>query len=203
MDLEDGTHIQYCADCKTSMGDPEDHSWDQSADADVHTCTVEGCGASGAHIWKEDKENPHDEPPTCTEAGYVNQYCAEKKIAKLPDICLPALGEIIQFPEEQKRCAETDILGTNGEFFLSLGYRNAYPVTLILDENGVIIYSSPKAFHSTAEILEELPESIVGNVGPIEKEKADMVPAIIAFAVMVVLGAGSLVAFRVYVRKKN
>jgi len=102
-----------------------------------------------------------------------------------------------------KRCAETDILGTNGEFFLSLGYRNAYPVTLILDENGVIIYSSPKAFHSTAEILEELPESIVGNVGPIEKEKADMVPAIIAFAVMVVLGAGSMVAFRVYVRKKN
>ena len=102
-----------------------------------------------------------------------------------------------------KLCAESDVLGTNGEFFLSLGYRDAYPVTLILDENGVIIYSSPKAFHSTAELLAELPEYIVGDVGPIEKEKAEVVPAIIAFGVMVVLGAASLVVFRVYVRKKK
>ena len=93
----------------------------------------------------------------------------------------------------------------NGELFTALGYRNNYPVTIILDENGVIIYSSPQAFHSTAELVEVLPEDLQAMVDNLssEAETPKMMPAIIALAVMVVLAAGSLVAFRIYVRKKN
>ena len=67
-------------------------------------------------------------------------------------------------------CAESDFLGTNGELFLALGYKDAYPTTIILDENGVIIYTSPKAFHSTAELLAELPERLFNGVPSISTE---------------------------------
>ena len=103
-----------------------------------------------------------------------------------------------------KLCPESDFLGTNGEFFLELGFvPNAYPVTLILDENGVIIYSSPKAFHSTGELLEVLPDYIVGEVGPVEKEKGNLIPGLIAFGVMAVVGAGSFLVFQFGIRKKK
>ena len=102
-----------------------------------------------------------------------------------------------------KRCAESDVLGTNGEFFLSLGYRDAYPVTIIIDENGVITYTSPKAFHSTAELLAELPDYIVGDVEPIEKEKGNLIPGLIAFGVMAALSVTTFLVFQFGVRKKK
>ena len=70
MDLEDGTHIQYCDDCKTAIGDPAEHTWDQNSDADVHTCTV--CAAEEAHIWKEVTGS---NTATCTEAGTRTVRC--------------------------------------------------------------------------------------------------------------------------------
>lgn len=73
LDLEDGSHILYCPDCKTTIGDVEVHSWDGDADASVHTCTV--CGAEEDHKWVEDKNNPNPNQPTCTEGGYKNERC--------------------------------------------------------------------------------------------------------------------------------
>jgi thiol-disulfide isomerase/thioredoxin len=102
-------------------------------------------------------------------------------------------------------CDQSDFLGTNGEFFLALGFRSAYPTTVIIDENGVITYTSSKAFHSTAELLAELPESVLGDeqVAPIEKEKGNMVPGLIAFGVMTVLGIGTFLVFQFGIRKKK
>ena len=77
MDLGDGTHIQYCADCQTAIGDPADHTWDQTADADVHTCTV--CNATENHIWKEISGS---NTATCTEAGTREVRCVTCEVTK-------------------------------------------------------------------------------------------------------------------------
>lgn len=100
-------------------------------------------------------------------------------------------------------CDQSDYLGTNGEFFLALGFRSAYPTTVIIDENGVITYTSSKAFHSTAELLAELPAHIVGTVEQTEKEKGNIVPGLIAFGVMTVLGVGTFLVFQYGIRKKR
>ena len=92
----------------------------------------------------------------------------------------------------------------NGELFTLLGFRDAYPATVIIDENGVIIYTSYEAFHSTADLMSKLPKSVLGDEEiVVEKEKPDMTPGLIALGVMVVLGAGCLVIFQIYIRKKK
>lgn len=70
VDLEDGTHIQYCNDCKTAIGDPAEHIWDQNSAAEVHACTV--CGAEEDHIWKEVAGS---NTATCTESGTRSVRC--------------------------------------------------------------------------------------------------------------------------------
>lgn len=77
MDLEDGTHIQYCDDCKTAIGDPAEHTWNQDSSADVHTCTV--CSATEAHIWKEIAGS---NTATCTEAGTRSVRCVTCEATK-------------------------------------------------------------------------------------------------------------------------
>ena len=48
---------------------------------------------------------------------YIHEYCDERRIPKLPEICLPALGEQIDFPEEKKETAKTgDIIADIGVF---------------------------------------------------------------------------------------
>jgi thiol-disulfide isomerase/thioredoxin len=59
------------------------------------------------------------------------------------------------------KCDETDIPGIRGEFFLTLGFHDIYPATVILDENGMIIYSGCKNFHSVEDLLAELPNSLL------------------------------------------
>jgi thiol-disulfide isomerase/thioredoxin len=59
------------------------------------------------------------------------------------------------------KCDETDIPGIRGEFFLALGFHDIYPATVILDENGMIIYSGCKNFHSVEDLLAELPNSLL------------------------------------------
>ena len=68
MDLEDGTHIQFCDDCKTAIGDPEAHTWECSEES--HTCS--GCGISETHTWKEVALS---NTATCTEPGTRTVYC--------------------------------------------------------------------------------------------------------------------------------
>lgn len=66
--LGDGTHIAYCEDCKTTIGDPELHIWECADDA--HTCTA--CGAVEAHNWKEVEGS---NTATCTEGGIRTVSC--------------------------------------------------------------------------------------------------------------------------------
>lgn len=40
----------------------------------------------------------------------VKVYCEKNRIQKLPDICLPPLGEVISYPTEDSRMEETDII---------------------------------------------------------------------------------------------
>ena len=85
MDLEDGTHIQYCDDCKTAIGDPAEHTWDQDAAAEIHTCTV--CDATENHIWKEVAGS---NTATCTEAGTRTVRCVTCEVTKKEEA--PAKG---------------------------------------------------------------------------------------------------------------
>lgn len=68
-DLEDGTHILFCEDCETAIGDPAPHNWTQGADS--HVCA--DCGAEEAHTWVEvDGSNT----ATCTESGVRTVQCS-------------------------------------------------------------------------------------------------------------------------------
>jgi hypothetical protein len=52
--------------------------------------------------------------------------------------------------------------------------------------------------------MSKLPKSVLGDEEiVVEKEKPDMTPGLIALGVMVVLGAGCLVIFQIYIRKKK
>ncbi|MBR6657519.1 MAG: hypothetical protein IKL18_05035 [Oscillospiraceae bacterium] len=68
MDMGDGTHITYCDDCGTFMGDYEDHIWEDNGEN--HTCSV--CGAEESHNWKEIEGS---NTATCTEGGMVSVSC--------------------------------------------------------------------------------------------------------------------------------
>jgi len=85
LDLEDGNHIQYCEDCKTSMGDPAQHTWDQNGDTEVHTCTV--CSVQEAHIWKLNKET---DTAKCEEPGEGTYRCINCEATKVDET--PAKG---------------------------------------------------------------------------------------------------------------
>jgi hypothetical protein len=50
----------------------------------------------------------------------------------------------------------------NGAFFTALGFKMAYPATVVLDENGVILYTGLTPFHSVDDLLAVLPESVTG-----------------------------------------
>lgn len=67
-DLGDGTHIKFCTDCRTAIGDPEEHTWDQGESS--HTCTA--CSASEEHRWKEMEGS---NTATCTESGTRTKLC--------------------------------------------------------------------------------------------------------------------------------
>lgn len=68
MDLGDGTHVRFCDDCRTAIGDPAEHSWEHAEN--THACTA--CGASEDHKWKEAEGS---NTATCTEPGVRTVYC--------------------------------------------------------------------------------------------------------------------------------
>jgi hypothetical protein len=67
-DLGDGSHIKFCNDCRTMIGDPEEHIWDQQETA--HVCSA--CGCSEEHRWKEVEGS---NTATCTEGGVRTKLC--------------------------------------------------------------------------------------------------------------------------------
>ncbi len=50
----------------------------------------------------------------------------------------------------------------DGAYYAALGFSMTYPATVVLDENGVIIYTGITPFHSLEELLEVLPDSVKG-----------------------------------------
>ena len=67
-DLGDGSHIRFCNDCRTMIGDPEEHIWVQQEAA--HVCSA--CGCSEEHRWKEVEGSS---TATCTQAGMRTKLC--------------------------------------------------------------------------------------------------------------------------------
>ena len=91
----------------------------------------------------------------------------------------------------------------NGAFFTALGFRMTYPATVVVDANGVILYSGITAFHSVEDLLSVLPEDIsAGAENQTHSESTDYTPALIVLGIMLVLGLGAFVGFRFYIRKK-
>ncbi len=72
-DLEDGTHILFCEDCQTAIGDPLPHNWtyDAGDTEDNHVCAE--CGAAEQHFWKEVEGT---NTATCTEPGVRTVRCS-------------------------------------------------------------------------------------------------------------------------------
>lgn len=68
-DLGDGTHMEYCPDCQSMLGDPVYHIWDAESGEENHLCTV--CGCEESHIWRELPGST----ATCTEAGVASFSC--------------------------------------------------------------------------------------------------------------------------------
>ena len=118
--------------------------------------------------------------------AYIQEHYADSKIIFAVDI----------------ECEQTDPMKVNGELFLKLGFKNAYPTTVVIDENGVIYYTSPKAFHSVEELLAVLPENIGADNTTAEVEKPDMIPGLVAFVVMAVLG-GAAFGICIHAIRKN
>ena len=71
-DLGDGTHIQYCNDCKKEIGDPAEHSWVYTGeDSDLnHSCAE--CGVVEEHNWKEVEGS---NTATCVDPGKHSVQC--------------------------------------------------------------------------------------------------------------------------------
>ena len=70
-DLGDGTHVQFCNDCKTNVSDPDVHTWGEGDDTN-HVCTV--CALAEAHNLRE-VENTNT--ATCTESGTRTMTCSD------------------------------------------------------------------------------------------------------------------------------
>lgn len=72
-DLGDGTHILFCEDCQTAIGDPQFHNWTYAAGdtEDNHVCAE--CGAAEHHFWKEVEGT---NTATCTEPGVRTVRCS-------------------------------------------------------------------------------------------------------------------------------
>ena len=89
-DLEDGTHIRFCEDCKTAIDDPVNHNWTYTAEdaEDSHVCS--DCGAAERHLWKEVEGT---NTATCTEPGVRKVRCDVCGMEKEEDA--PAKGHTL------------------------------------------------------------------------------------------------------------
>lgn len=81
-DQGNSTHMEYCPDCQSLLGDPVYHVWNpDTGDTENHQCTV--CGSKEVHFWRELPGST----ATCTESGVANFEC---------DICGAIREEIVQ-----------------------------------------------------------------------------------------------------------
>ena len=84
--LGDGTHVRFCEDCQTVIGDPELHLWERTEEE--HACSV--CDAVEQHIWKEVEGS---NTATCTQNGRRTVYCTVCELDREEDS--PANGHAL------------------------------------------------------------------------------------------------------------
>ena len=70
--LENGFHVEYCEDCKNTLGDSEVHIWDPAGGKEKHICVK--CGFEKSHVWDE---IANSNTATCTKEGIRKVQCAE------------------------------------------------------------------------------------------------------------------------------
>ena len=75
IDLEDGTHIQFCEDCRKELGDPLEHVWvykEAAAEGENGQHICEECSAAEEHDWQELEGS---NTATCTQPGIRSAQC--------------------------------------------------------------------------------------------------------------------------------
>lgn len=98
--------------------------------------------------------------------NYVHSYCENNSIAKLPDICLPSLATVIDFPEEEKLVkSENSIVAEIGVYDdPDNQYQGTYSVDLT-NQNVMIIGSAQTG---KTNILQTMIRSIASKYTPQE-----------------------------------
>ena len=96
---------------------------------------------------------------------YVNDYCKQNKLLKLPDICLPSLSRNIAFPKE-KRAASSELVYADFGIYddPENQYQGVYTVDLT-NQNVMIIGSSQSG---KTNVLQTIIRSVAENYTPSE-----------------------------------
>ena len=101
-----------------------------------------------------------------------------------------------------------DAVGKNpldGAYYAALGFSMTYPATVVLDENGEILYTGITPFHSVDDLLAVLPESIQqpsNNTNQAQEADSSLTTALIVLGGMTVLAGGVIVFYQIKTRKK-
>ena len=156
MDLGDGTHIEYCNDCKKELGDPADHGWTHKGSEadDYHRC--ETCGVTENHRWKEvDGSNT----ATCTEAGTRSVRCSVCNLIRTEETAPSghALDNKWQVTakEHYEKCSACGEITNQGS--------HQYKLVTYTENGGR--YMNPKL----NQILQEIEKVVVGKNEIVEK----------------------------------
>lgn len=120
---------------------------EKTDDSNVKEFTIYNFTDSGRKVpvYAQKKKKSGEGSATQLDAivRYVSEHCAEIGLSKLPDICLPSLGEVVDFP------AEVALKKKSGNIVAELGilddpdnqYQGEYAIDLT-EENVMIIGSS-------------------------------------------------------------
>ena len=141
---------------------------EKAEDSDVKEFTVYSLQDSGKRVpvYQQKKQKSGEGSTTQLDAivRYVDDYCRRKEIEKLPDICLPALDTVMDFPTRQ-----TDVSGT-GDIIADIGifddpenqYQGVYSMNLTA-QNLMIIGSSQSG---KTNLLQTIIRSVTSRYTP-------------------------------------
>ncbi len=91
---------------------------EKTEDSDVKEFTIYSLTDSGKRIpvYQQKKQRSGEGSATQLDAivRYVDEYCEQSRIARLPDICLPALEPVLDFPEQESLPGSGNIIADIG-----------------------------------------------------------------------------------------
>ena len=143
---------------------------EKADDSGVKEFSVYNLSDSGKRVpvYTQKKKKGGDGGVTQLDAivRYIHDYCDEQKIKKLPDICLPALEEVIDFPVKQKADpGSVDIVADIGIFDdPDNQYQGQFSVNLT-NQNLMIIGSSQSG---KTNLLQNIIRSVSTKYSPDE-----------------------------------